>query len=93
MTKPYNDDAHIKTAENGASSSDTAEKGNLIMKDSVYVVRSVPYWVAPPEPHETFRDIEWGVMEVLSDNTLRFVRKPPNKRDLEKLIQHLESQC
>jgi len=62
------------------------------MTNSVYVVRSFPYWVAPPEPHENLRDIEWGVMEVLSDETLRFVRKRPNKRDLNRLIEHLESQ-
>ncbi|WP_175559863.1 hypothetical protein [Azotobacter beijerinckii] len=94
MTKPHNDDAHIKTAENSASSSDTAEKGNMdIMKNSVYVVRRFPYWVAPPEPHETFRDIEWGVMEVLSDKTLRFVHEQPDRAELEKLIKHLESQC
>lgn len=60
---------------------------------SPYVVGSFPYWVAPPERHETFRSIEWGVMEVLSDKTLRFVRRPPDPAELEKLIQRLESQC
>lgn len=64
------------------------------MKNSnPYVVRRFPYWVAPPEPHETFRDIEWGVMEVLSDDTLRFVHEQPDRAELEKLIKHLESQC
>lgn len=88
-----NDDTHSKIPENSTSFSETPENRNKDMKNSSpYVVRRFPYWVAPPERHQTFRDIEWGVMEVLSDKTLRFVREQPDQAELDKLIEHLESQ-
>lgn len=56
------------------------------------VIRSFPYWVEPPSPGQDLHDIEWGVMEVLSDKTLRFVQTDPDPKELEALIESLKDQ-
>lgn len=56
------------------------------------VVRRFPYWTEPPEPGQDLHDLEWGIMEVLSDKTLRFVHETPDPEELENLIQQLERQ-
>ena len=59
------------------------------MKEEPYVVRSFPYWDTPPEPGQDLEDLEWGVMEVLSDKTMRFVRTDPDPEQLKELIKQL----
>lgn len=54
------------------------------------VVRSFPYWQEPPAPGQDLNDIEWGVMEVLSDKTLRFVKTNPDPEELKALIASLQ---
>jgi hypothetical protein len=56
------------------------------------VVRSFIYWENPPEPGQDLHDIAWGVMEVLSDKTMRFVKTDPDPEELEKLIKSLKDQ-
>lgn len=55
-----------------------------------YVVRSFPYWETPPEPGQDLHELKWGVMEVLSDKSLRFVDTRPDPEELEKLIEELQ---
>ena len=55
------------------------------------VVQSFPYWVEPPQPGQDLNDIEWGVMEVLSDKSLRFVKTDPDPVELQALIESLEN--
>lgn len=55
------------------------------------VVRSYPYWVEPPAPGQDLNEIEWGVMEVLSDKTLRFVHTNPDPKELEELIASIQN--
>ncbi len=61
------------------------------MKKSAQVVRRHPAWVNPPEPGQDLRDLEWGVVEVMSDKTLRFTHEKPDLEALEKLIDELEN--
>lgn len=56
------------------------------------VVRSFPYWVEPPSPGQDLHELEWGVMEVLSNKTLRFVQTNPDPEELEALIESLKGQ-
>ena len=60
------------------------------MRKSVHVVKSHPAWVNPPEPGQDLHELEWGVVEVMSDQTLRFINKKPDPVQLEKLIAELE---
>jgi hypothetical protein len=53
------------------------------------IVKSYPHWVSPPDSGQSVDNLEWGVMEVLSDNTLRFVRTNPDPKELEALLQEL----
>lgn len=59
-------------------------------KETPFVVRSMPYWEHPPEPGQDLHDLEWGVMEVMSDKSLRFVKTKPDPEALERLIQELK---
>lgn len=61
------------------------------MKKSAHVVRRHPAWVTPPEPGQDLHDLEWGVVEVMSDKTLRFTHEKPDPEALEKLIDELEN--
>lgn len=56
------------------------------------VVHSFPYWVEPPAPGQDLRSIDWCVMEVLSDKTLRIVETNPDPKELEALITALEKE-
>lgn len=56
------------------------------------VVRSFIYWETPPEPGQDLHDIQWGVMEVLSDKSMRFIKTDPDPEELEKLIESLKGQ-
>tara|TARA_R100000654_G_scaffold10511_1_gene23236 strand:+ start:191 stop:397 length:207 start_codon:yes stop_codon:yes gene_type:complete len=53
------------------------------------IIRSYPHWVSPPDHGQSVDSIEWGVMEVLSDKTLRFVRTNPDPIELEELLKEL----
>ena len=53
------------------------------------IVKSYPHWVSPPDPGQSIDSLEWGVMEVLSDKTLRFVRTNPDPKELEALLEEL----
>ena len=61
-------------------------------KDEPSVIRSFPYWRNYPEPGQDLHDLEWGVMEVLSDKTLRFVETNPDPVELQELIDRLQKQ-
>lgn len=62
----------------------------MISKLPPHVVRSFPYWESPPEPGQDLHELKWGVMEVLSDKTLRFVETEPDQEALEALINELQ---
>lgn len=62
----------------------------MIAKPTPHVVRSYPYWESPPEPGQDLHELKWGVMEVLSDKSLRFVDTQPDKEALEALIRQLQ---
>jgi len=53
------------------------------------VVRSMPYWATPPEPGQDLNELQWGVMEVLSDGSTRFVQTDPDPVALAQLIRDL----
>ena len=55
------------------------------------VIRSFPYWEEPPAPGQDLHDLEWGVMEVLSDKTMRFVKTEVDPVELEALIESLKN--
>ncbi len=55
------------------------------------VIRTFPYWEEPPEPGQDLHELQWGVMEVLSDKTMRFVRTEVDPEELEALIESLKS--
>ena len=61
-------------------------------KQEAKVVQSFPYWVEPPEPGQDLNDIEWGVMEVLADKSLRFVKTDPDPKELAALIESLQNE-
>ncbi len=61
-------------------------------KSEPSVVHSMPYWVEPPAPGQDLRSIEWCVMEVMSDRSLRIVETNPDPDELEALIQALEKE-
>ncbi|MCY1550456.1 hypothetical protein D9M68_867120 [compost metagenome] len=56
-----------------------------------FVVRSYPYWEKPPEEGQDLEDLEWGVMEVMSDKSLRFVKTDPDPEALKELIEQLKN--
>lgn len=60
-----------------------------VMKKNIHVVKSHPAWVNPPEPGQDLHDLEWGVVEVMSDKSLRFTHQKPDPDELEKLIEEL----
>ncbi len=62
----------------------------MVAKPRPHVVRSFPYWDTPPEPGQDLHELKWGVMEVMSDKSLRFVDTEPDKEALEKLISELQ---
>ncbi|MGY8832511.1 MAG: hypothetical protein ACKVIS_23860, partial [Pseudomonadales bacterium] len=68
----------------------TPARHRSIMKKSAQVVGRHPAWVNPPEPGQDLRDLEWGVVEVMSDKSLRFTNEKPDPEALEKLIDELE---
>lgn len=61
----------------------------MTRKQAPHVVRSMPYWETPPEPGQDLKELEWGVMEVLSDGSMRFIRTAPDPEALAQLIQEL----
>lgn len=58
-------------------------------KETPVVVRSMPYWANPPEPGQDLNELDWGVMEVLSDGSMRFIQTDPDPQALEQLIREL----
>ncbi|QIE91180.1 MULTISPECIES: hypothetical protein [Pseudomonas] len=56
-----------------------------------HVVRRMPYWENPPEPGQDLRELQWGVLEVLSDNSVQFVKTEPDPQALQALIDEIES--
>lgn len=58
-------------------------------KETPVVVRSMPYWENPPEPGQDLNELDWGVMEVLSDGSMRFIKTDPDPHALEQLIREL----
>lgn len=60
------------------------------MRKSAQVVKRHPAWVNPPEPGQDLHDLEWGVVEVMSDKSMRFTSEAPDPEELEKLIEELQ---
>lgn len=60
------------------------------MRKNIHVVKRHPSWVNPPEPGQDLHDLEWGVVEVMSDKSLRFTNEKPDPEELEQLISDLE---
>lgn len=60
-------------------------------KQEPTVLRKFIYWEEPPAPGQDLHELEWGVMEVLSDKTMRFVKTEVDPDELEALIESLKN--
>ncbi len=60
------------------------------MRKNIHVVNRHPAWLNPPEPGQDLHDLEWGVVEVMSDKSLRFKHEKPDPEELEKFISELK---
>ena len=63
---------------------------NMKRKEEPKVIRTFPYWEEPPAPGQDLHELQWGVMEVLSDKTMRFVKTEVDPVELEALIESLK---
>ena len=78
-------------AVQNAYAENTGRETMMTSSKSPFVVRRIPYWENPPELGQDLRELEWGVLEVLSDNSVQFIKTQPDPIALKKLIEQIES--